>query len=47
MKCIAKLLEGESVVEESVVEESVVEESVVEESVVDFVAGRFGIAWYR
>jgi hypothetical protein len=29
------------------VEESVVEESVVEESVVDFVAGRFGIAWYR
>ena len=47
MKCIAKLLEGESVVEESVVEGSVVEESVVEESVVDFVAGRFGIAWYR
>jgi hypothetical protein len=42
MKCIAKLLEGESMVEESVVEESVVEESVV-----DFVAGRFGIAWYR
>ena len=42
MKCIAKLLEGESVVEESVVEGSVVEESVV-----DFVAGRFGIAWYR
>jgi hypothetical protein len=37
MKCIAKLLEGESMVEESV----------VEESVVDFVAGRFGIAWYR
>lgn len=29
------------------VEESVVEESMVEESVVDFVAGRFGIAWYR
>jgi hypothetical protein len=42
MKCIAKLLEGESMVEESMVEESVVEESVV-----DFVAGRFGIAWYR
>jgi hypothetical protein len=42
MKCIAKLLEGESMVEESVVEESMVEESVV-----DFVAGRFGIAWYR
>jgi hypothetical protein len=37
MKCIAKLLEGESMVEESV----------VEESMVDFVAGRFGIAWYR